>query len=217
MLKCKPAPPSRALWPTSGVLGAPHATRVILQGSGLNAIAKFTLESYVVQAGPQGWSLSCVQPSLDDEREAQMSLQLGIASSDARGLQASPQARVGRRGSSGSQPTGESSRRIVLSDGWVVSCLLASTFFQRLRGLLGRDEGFLGGGVLCLMPCNDIHTFGIRYPIDVAFLDAQGAVLLVRRGMPAGRRLKCPGAAMVLERVGNDSRWLAPGEQVRFL
>ncbi len=110
-----------------------------------------------------------------------------------------------------------SPRRIILPDGRVVSCLLAASFFQRLRGLLGRDEGFLGGGVLCLMPCSDIHTFGMRYPIDVAFLDAQGAVLLVRRGMPAGRRLKCPGAAMVLERVGNDSRWLAPGEQVRFL
>ncbi len=108
-------------------------------------------------------------------------------------------------------------RQVVFPDGRVVPCLLAASFFRRLRGLLCRDEGYLAGGVLCLAPCRDIHTFGMRYPIDVAFLDAQGVVLLSRRGMPAARRLKCPGAAMVLERVADDSRWLAPGERACFL
>lgn len=106
--------------------------------------------------------------------------------------------------------------RVVYPDGRAVPCLFAASFLQRLRGLLCRDEGYLGGGALCLAPCRDIHTFGMRYPIDVAFLDAQGVVLLSRRDMPAAKRLKCPGAAMVLERVADDSRWFVPGERVRF-
>ncbi len=52
----------------------------------------------------------------------------------------------------------------------------AETFLQRLIGLLGHaslpeDEG------LWIEPCNSVHTFFMRFPIDVAFVDGRGVVL----------------------------------------
>jgi len=52
----------------------------------------------------------------------------------------------------------------------------ARTFWTRLVGLLGRanlapDEGLL------IDPCNSVHTLFMRFPIDVAFLDADGRVV----------------------------------------
>ncbi|GAB4372020.1 MAG: DUF192 domain-containing protein [Deltaproteobacteria bacterium] len=52
----------------------------------------------------------------------------------------------------------------------------ATTFCSRLKGLLGtrelaRDEG------LWIAPCASVHSFGMRYPIDVCFLDRDGMVV----------------------------------------
>jgi uncharacterized membrane protein (UPF0127 family) len=44
----------------------------------------------------------------------------------------------------------------------------------RRRGLLGRD-GI--DGVLVLEPCRQVHTIGMRFPVDVAFCAADGRVL----------------------------------------
>jgi uncharacterized membrane protein (UPF0127 family) len=52
----------------------------------------------------------------------------------------------------------------------------------RARGLLGRDAL---DGVLVLRPCRSVHTFGMRFPIDVVFCDRAGCVLrtvTLRRG-----------------------------------
>ncbi len=79
--------------------------------------------------------------------------------------------------------------------------VFALGFLQRLRGLLWRPACWLGvRGVLAIAPCDSIHTYGMAYPIDVAFLDSCGRVLLARRGLPVRSRLRCPGAALVLER-----------------
>jgi uncharacterized membrane protein (UPF0127 family) len=45
---------------------------------------------------------------------------------------------------------------------------------ERRRGLRGRD-GF--EGALVLRPCRNVHTFGVRFPIDVAFVDRAGVVV----------------------------------------
>jgi len=52
----------------------------------------------------------------------------------------------------------------------------ADTHLARLRGFLGRmrlrsDEG------LWLVPCQGIHTFGLLFPIDVIYLDANLRVI----------------------------------------
>ncbi|MFY9115304.1 MAG: DUF192 domain-containing protein [Dethiobacteria bacterium] len=46
----------------------------------------------------------------------------------------------------------------------------ARTFFQRLRGLMFTKE-LPAGKVLMITPCRSVHTFFMRYPIDILFLD----------------------------------------------
>jgi uncharacterized membrane protein (UPF0127 family) len=53
----------------------------------------------------------------------------------------------------------------------------------RRRGLLGRDEI---DGVLVLRPCRHVHTFRMRFPIDIAFCDVNGVVLRTC-SLPPGR------------------------------
>ena len=52
----------------------------------------------------------------------------------------------------------------------------AATVKSRLLGLLGR-EALPEGEALLLEPCTSIHTFFMRFPIDVAFVGADGRVL----------------------------------------
>ncbi len=79
----------------------------------------------------------------------------------------------------------ELGRRIGLADGWL----------SRLRGMLGRREPQPGEGLL-LVPCRSVHMIGMRYPIDVAFLDADRRVLSIHPRLrpgphTAGRRGAC--------------------------
>jgi len=53
---------------------------------------------------------------------------------------------------------------------------VADSWWQRLRGLLGRPPMRDGEGLL-LLDCDSVHTIGMAYPIDVAFLDAEGTVV----------------------------------------
>jgi len=53
---------------------------------------------------------------------------------------------------------------------------VADNFFDRLKGLLGRKSLQEGEGLL-LRPCKGIHTIGMRFPIDVLFLDRKNCVL----------------------------------------
>ena len=59
----------------------------------------------------------------------------------------------------------------------------ATTPWTRYRGLRGRlclsdDEA------LVLAPCRQVHTFGLRYPIDAVFCDAELRVLYVAELRP---------------------------------
>jgi uncharacterized membrane protein (UPF0127 family) len=47
---------------------------------------------------------------------------------------------------------------------------VADTHWTRLRGLLGTSELAHGEG-LWIRPCRQVHMFGMRYAIDVVFLD----------------------------------------------
>ena len=55
-------------------------------------------------------------------------------------------------------------------------CELADGPVSRARGLLGR-AGLSQGDGLLLKPTFSIHTFFMRFPIDVVFLDRDGAVV----------------------------------------
>lgn len=65
---------------------------------------------------------------------------------------------------------------------------VARTPHARLRGLLGRTSLGRGEGLL-LRPCNGVHTWGMRFNIDVLFLDAEGFVVRVEPSLPPGRMI----------------------------
>ena len=56
----------------------------------------------------------------------------------------------------------------------------------RRKGLLGRTS-LPGGAALIIAPCNSIHTFFMRFAIDVAFVARDGRVVRVSRAVPAWR------------------------------
>lgn len=56
------------------------------------------------------------------------------------------------------------------------SVAVADSFLSRLRGLLARPPMGEGQGLL-LLDCGSVHTVGMGYSIDVAFLDAEGRVV----------------------------------------
>jgi uncharacterized protein len=58
---------------------------------------------------------------------------------------------------------------------------VAASYGTRRRGLLGRD-GI--DGAIMLTPCNSVHTFRMRFTIDVAYLDKELKVVDVRTMEP---------------------------------
>ncbi len=52
----------------------------------------------------------------------------------------------------------------------------ADTFFSRFLGLQGR-RGMGDGEGLLISPCNQIHSFNMRFDIDVLFLSGDGTVM----------------------------------------
>lgn len=53
---------------------------------------------------------------------------------------------------------------------------LAATLPSRARGLLGRRELAEGAGLL-IVPCRGVHTFLMKFPIDVVFLDQDNRII----------------------------------------
>lgn len=100
----------------------------------------------------------------------------------------------------------------LLRDGRVLASLeVASSRGERRRGLLGRD-GI--EGALLIERARSVHTIGMRFPIDVAHLDADGVVLRTRT--MACNRIGLPvlGSRSVVEaEAGAFRHWeLHPGQ-----
>jgi uncharacterized membrane protein (UPF0127 family) len=86
--------------------------------------------------------------------------------------------------------------RFAIADGAVIH--EATTLRARLLGLaLLRDVP--SGHALLIPHCRSVHTFGMRFPVDVAFLDERGRPLRVDRGVRAGRVRVCRRAFAVIE------------------
>ncbi len=58
----------------------------------------------------------------------------------------------------------------------------AATFLTRGLGLMFR-RGLPPGRGLAITPCNSIHMFFMRFPLDVAFLDREGRVVRAYHGI----------------------------------
>lgn len=79
--------------------------------------------------------------------------------------------------------------------------VLATSFTARARGLLGTNANWGDEGrVLVLAPCRSVHTFGMRYALDIAFVSRSGIVLRAEQAVPPKRLLACRKATFVLER-----------------
>jgi len=110
-------------------------------------------------------------------------------------------------------------RELILrrADGTVVCarCKLADHSLARLRGLLGR-EGLDPGEGLLLRPASSIHTFFMRFPIDVVFLDRELVVLGIHDTIDPWRTASERGAKVVLELPAGESsrRGLTVGDQL---
>jgi len=74
----------------------------------------------------------------------------------------------------------------------------------RRRGLLGRSG--LDDEALVIAPCNAVHTFFMRFPIDVAFVDREGAITRCFSRVPSWRIVLWRGFATVELPAGTLSR-----------
>ncbi|MCL6666978.1 MULTISPECIES: DUF192 domain-containing protein [Streptomyces] len=90
---------------------------------------------------------------------------------------------------------------------------IAASYRARTRGLLGRDGV---DGAILLSPANSVHTFRMRFPIDVAYLDRGLKVVAVRTMRPGRLGLPRPRSRHVLEaEAGAMAGWgLRVGERV---
>jgi len=75
---------------------------------------------------------------------------------------------------------------------------VARTSETRRRGLLGR-EGLPTGSALVITRCNAIHTMGMQFAIDVAFVDADGRVRKIVHRLRPRRIAIAPRAWAVIE------------------
>jgi len=85
-------------------------------------------------------------------------------------------------------------RKTVLSD----QCRFANSAWKRLVGLLNRKSLAHGEGLL-FDRCYGIHTFGMRFAIDVLFLDQNLRVLRTVEALPPLRTCAVKRAVYVLE------------------
>ena len=85
---------------------------------------------------------------------------------------------------------------------------LAATHWSRFRGLMCTPAAeFRPGDGLWIVPCRGVHTFAMRFPIDVLYLDARKRVVHIEENLRPWRIAKVSlRAASVLELPGDTLR-----------
>ena len=100
------------------------------------------------------------------------------------------------------------------TNGTVASIVeLAVTRADRKRGLLGRD-GLDASAALMLAPCPAVHTAFMRFTIDVVFVDRDGRVRKIVRGLAPWRMSASLGAYAAIEFTAGGERDLVPGDRL---
>jgi len=93
---------------------------------------------------------------------------------------------------------------------------VAEGFSQRAIGLLGAgrlnaDEGLL------LPRCRSVHTFGMRFPIDVLFVDGGWVIRRICNGVEPWRMVGCRHGRDVVELRGGRALQIALAEGDRLI
>lgn len=94
---------------------------------------------------------------------------------------------------------------------------IADTSAKRRTGLL-KHAGLEPGEGLWIAPCEAVHTVGMKFPIDVLFLDKKKKVLKIKPAMPRWRMAISLFAHSVLELPSGRAAetQTAPGDQLEF-
>jgi uncharacterized protein len=94
---------------------------------------------------------------------------------------------------------------------------VADTAAKRRTGLLKRDTLHPGEG-LWITPCESVHTFFMKFAIDLVYLDRKKRVRKVRHAVPPWRISGCLAAHSVLELPAGAaaSSGTQPGDQLVF-
>lgn len=110
---------------------------------------------------------------------------------------------------------------LLLNDAaWIGSVRVASSFFQRMRGLLGCHRLGPGEGLL-IEACGAVHTVGMRFALDLVFIDAQWRVVTCAGNVRPGR-LCVTGGVRARRVVEVETGWLdlrhaPPGTPLRWV
>lgn len=104
---------------------------------------------------------------------------------------------------------------LLRGDDVLASGEVAETWGERMRGLVGRP-GY--EGALLVLGWRSAHSCGMRFPLDVAFLDEELVVVATAKLRPWSVSLPRRGACHVLQaRMGAFERWeLRPGDKVEI-
>jgi hypothetical protein len=95
---------------------------------------------------------------------------------------------------------------------------VARGYWSRLAGLLGRRR-LAPGEALVIQPCNSVHTWFMRFTIDVLFVDGEGRVVKAVSGLRPFRistAFRGARAAIELPRGVIAASGTAAGDALRY-
>jgi uncharacterized membrane protein (UPF0127 family) len=122
----------------------------------------------------------------------------------------------------GSSPANAPLRRLRIinqSRGIVLATMaeLADTAPSRSKGLLGRDS-LAKGEALWIVPCESVHTFFMRFALDLVYLDRSRRIIKIRTNVQPWRLSACLRAHSIIELAAGsiDPKGTAVGDQLAF-
>jgi uncharacterized membrane protein (UPF0127 family) len=104
------------------------------------------------------------------------------------------------------------------NDNCVIKNVYKTTnFFERMLGLLAREKLKTDEGLL-ITPCSSVHTFGMRYTIDVIFLDKELTIIKIVKSLKPWRMAASNASCTVLELVDNtiEKLQLTTGQKLEW-
>jgi len=89
---------------------------------------------------------------------------------------------------------------------------------KRRKGLLGRKQLAPGEG-LWTRPCEAVHTFGMKFAIDLVYLDRENRIVKIRNNVPPWRLSACLSSHSVIELAAGSLRGMhsMPGDKLEFI
>ncbi len=99
----------------------------------------------------------------------------------------------------------------------LLELFIASTAWQRTRGLLGRKP-LDGSQGLLIQKCHSVHMVGMKYAIDLCYLDRDGQVLKIVNNLRPWHFSLCIGAVSVIEMLSgtNDRLNIEVGKSIEL-